>query len=167
MERLSIFLVDPNQLFREGMKLLLNDHDCDVAGEARSLHELTPPLVPGRRVDLVLVGSACGPRAGEAVLGAIRAHHPYIRSVFLADLDAAGPAGFDMGSADARLGSDVSVAMLVGACRHIMASSGVEIPTGGGSPALAAEGARAFSGMGCVLRWLAATLSIRPLVPNR
>jgi two-component system nitrate/nitrite response regulator NarL len=168
MERISIFLVDPNQLFREGLKLLLEDCGCDVAGEARSLQEVMPLLVPGRRVDLVLMGSACGAHPAEPALGAIRAQRPHVKAVILADLDADDPPGLALRSADARLGNDLSVAMLVRGFRHVMAGESVDGSPSPGAPALAAKAPRdLWSGVRRRLRRLAAGLSIRPLLSSR
>jgi DNA-binding NarL/FixJ family response regulator len=168
MERLSIFLIDPNQLFREGLKLLLNDHDCDVAGEARSLYDLTPPLAPGRRIDVVLMGSACRAYAAEPALGAIRAHHPNVKTVILTDLGAEAAAGIALCPTDAQLGNDLSVATLVRAFGHVMAGERVGTATGEPSSTAAAEiPGTVSSWTRRILRRITAALSIGPLVANR
>src|SRR5690242_17089088 len=113
MERLYVFLIDPNQLFREGLKLLLADRNWDVAGEARSLAEVRPPLVAGP-LDLVIARPSADLGATEAALDAIRAHHPAVKAVLLDPRRPGAPwLAFDA-SADAQLTTDMSAATLMG-----------------------------------------------------
>jgi two-component system nitrate/nitrite response regulator NarL len=53
MDRFSIFLTDPDQLVRTGLRRVLAEHACDFAGEARTLRDALVAL-GSRRVDLLL-----------------------------------------------------------------------------------------------------------------
>jgi two-component system nitrate/nitrite response regulator NarL len=55
MGRFGLFLIDPNQLFREGLRRLLSGEQFHVLGEARSLAEACATPWPERRPDLVLL----------------------------------------------------------------------------------------------------------------
>jgi two-component system nitrate/nitrite response regulator NarL len=93
MDRLGIFLIDTNQLFREGLKRLLNEQRCAVVGEARHLEEALPQIVAGRGIDLVVFDSATAVHPDPApALRAIREALPTVRVVVLTD--DATPAGF-------------------------------------------------------------------------
>jgi two-component system nitrate/nitrite response regulator NarL len=85
MDRLHVFLIDPNQLFREGLKRLLSDGNCIVVGEARSIREVNLALVSDRRIDLVATDFGDDTVAAKATLTAIRARHPGVKIVALAD----------------------------------------------------------------------------------
>jgi two-component system nitrate/nitrite response regulator NarL len=52
MGRFGLFLIDPNQLFREGLRRLLNGEQFRVLGEARSLAEACAALRPEKRPDV-------------------------------------------------------------------------------------------------------------------
>jgi two-component system nitrate/nitrite response regulator NarL len=82
---LHVFLIDPNQLFREGLKRLLSESNCVVVGEARSLREVTMSLIADQRIDLVATDFADDSAAARATLAAIRARHPNAKIVALAD----------------------------------------------------------------------------------
>jgi DNA-binding NarL/FixJ family response regulator len=122
MERQSVFLIDSNQLFREGLKLLLADRGWEIAGEARFLAEVRPPLVAGP-LDLVVARAGTDFPATEAALGAIRAHHPAVKTVLLADPHRAVALSRALVvSADAQLTTDISAATLMRALDRIMAA---------------------------------------------
>jgi two-component system nitrate/nitrite response regulator NarL len=84
MEPTSVFLVDRNQLFREGLKRLLDPRHYPVVGEARSLGEAEVALIRERRPDLMvfdiegLEPDACARRLAE-----IRADAPDIKVIIL------------------------------------------------------------------------------------
>jgi two-component system, NarL family, nitrate/nitrite response regulator NarL len=55
MDRFSVFLIDPDRLFREGIKRILGDSAYETVGEARSIEEARQHLDHGGRVDLVAI----------------------------------------------------------------------------------------------------------------
>jgi two-component system nitrate/nitrite response regulator NarL len=84
MQAVRLFLVDPNQLFRDGLKRLLDGNDHVVVGEARSLREGTVTLAGTGPVDLLVLDPA--DEAGEdfsSVLHQTRAVLPGTRIVVL------------------------------------------------------------------------------------
>jgi two-component system nitrate/nitrite response regulator NarL len=84
MDCLRVFLVDPNQLFREGLKRLLDDEKCIVVGEARHLDEALPHLLASRDTDLVVFDcDSPDARDPTAAIKAIRAHLPTVKVVVL------------------------------------------------------------------------------------
>ncbi len=83
MTNLTVFLIDPNRLFREGLKRVLDSARFTVVGEAASLHETT-----ASEADLMLIDPAAGDITPES-FQALRATHPKIRIVVLtSELDA-------------------------------------------------------------------------------
>jgi two-component system nitrate/nitrite response regulator NarL len=55
MDRFSVFLIDPDRLFREGIKRILSDSAYETVGEARSIEEARQHFDRGGRVDLVAI----------------------------------------------------------------------------------------------------------------
>jgi two-component system, NarL family, nitrate/nitrite response regulator NarL len=55
MDQFSVFLIDPDRLFREGIKRILDDSAYRTVGEARSLEEARAVLADIGRIDLVAV----------------------------------------------------------------------------------------------------------------
>jgi DNA-binding NarL/FixJ family response regulator len=49
-----IFLVEPNQLFREGLRRLLQAQDCLIVGEASSLRDTLDQLAAAEPADLLV-----------------------------------------------------------------------------------------------------------------
>jgi two-component system nitrate/nitrite response regulator NarL len=84
MDHLRVFLVDPNQLFREGLKRLLDDEKYVVAGEAKSLDDALPSILAHRGIDLVVFDCEM-PEASDpaGALRAIREALPAVRIVVL------------------------------------------------------------------------------------
>jgi two-component system, NarL family, nitrate/nitrite response regulator NarL len=86
MESKSVVLIDRNQLFREGLKRLLDPRRHPVVGEARTLGEAEVAMIRDCRPGLVvfdiegLDADACGDRLAE-----IREHCPDIRVIILTD----------------------------------------------------------------------------------
>jgi two-component system, NarL family, nitrate/nitrite response regulator NarL len=68
MDRFSVFLVDPDRLFREGLKRILADGAFEIVGEARSVDEAREALGRGGRVDLVVLEVTDSEEAATAVL---------------------------------------------------------------------------------------------------
>jgi two-component system nitrate/nitrite response regulator NarL len=58
MDRFSVFLIDPDRLFREGIKRILGDSAYETVGEARSIDEARQRFEQGTRVDLVAIDVA-------------------------------------------------------------------------------------------------------------
>jgi two-component system nitrate/nitrite response regulator NarL len=84
MDRLGIFLIDPNQLFREGLKRLLSEQKCAVVGEAKTLEEALPEIGAGRGIDLVVFD--CEAPEGSnpaAAIRTLRSALPTVRVVVL------------------------------------------------------------------------------------
>ena len=84
MDRLRVFLVDPNQLFRAGLKRLLDEQKCAVVGEAKSLDEALPQILAGCGTNLVVFDCET-PEATDpaAAIRAIRSELPAVRIVVL------------------------------------------------------------------------------------
>jgi two-component system nitrate/nitrite response regulator NarL len=84
MGRIGLFLVDPNQLFREGLKRLLDGTSYVILGEARSLGEAVPLLESQSAVDLVVLDAdgQAGDEIGHTIQ-ALRSHRPGLKVVIL------------------------------------------------------------------------------------
>jgi two-component system nitrate/nitrite response regulator NarL len=71
MAQVSLLLVDPNQLFREGLKRLLDGRENVIVGEVRSLRDAASALAGARPIDLVVLdpmgedGDACAAAVHE------------------------------------------------------------------------------------------------------
>jgi two-component system nitrate/nitrite response regulator NarL len=120
MDSIGLFLVDPNQLFREGLKHLLKGHACAIVGEARTLDEAEPALGPAAQV-LVMDFGEEAPDLTAARLQQLRAKHPQLKTVVLTaerSRDALLRA-IDW-SVDSYLLKDMSVEALVCSFQHVM-----------------------------------------------
>ncbi len=83
MTSVTVFLIDPNRLFREGLKRVLDNTRFDVVGQAASLHESTASAA-----DLILIDPAAGDITAET-FQTLRSSHPRARIVVLtAELNA-------------------------------------------------------------------------------
>ena len=82
MNDTKILLVDPHQLSREGLKLLLAGEGYDVVGATRSLDEARAAIEHGARPDLVLL--VLGEREHIAALQQTRAAFADFKFVILA-----------------------------------------------------------------------------------
>lgn len=84
MEFTSVFLVDRNQLFREGLKRLLDPRQYPVVGEARSLGEAEVALIRDRRPGLMVFDiEGLEPEACARRLAEIRVDCPDIKVIIL------------------------------------------------------------------------------------
>lgn len=84
MDCIGLFLVDPNQLFREGLKRLLDSSHYAIVGEARSLDEADAVLAVDAAVDLIVLDVE-GQETEEhaAILQRIRSRYPALRVIVL------------------------------------------------------------------------------------
>jgi two-component system nitrate/nitrite response regulator NarL len=82
MAIINLFLVDPNQLFRDGLKRLLEERDCVVAGQASSLAAAADALAAAGPVDILVFDVATEEDCG-AVLERIRFARPAAKAVVL------------------------------------------------------------------------------------
>jgi two-component system nitrate/nitrite response regulator NarL len=120
MDRIRLYLVDPNQLFREGLKRLLNDSDCAVVGEARTLGEADASC--GVLADILVMDfeeDAAG--AGAMRLEEVRARHPQLKIVILtADRSRDTLLRAISWSVDSYHLKDMSAEALICSFRHVM-----------------------------------------------
>jgi two-component system nitrate/nitrite response regulator NarL len=120
MDCIGLFLVDPNQLFREGLKHLLNGHACAVVGEARTLGEAEPVLGPPAQV-LVMDFDEEALELAAVQLPQIRAKHPHLKIVVLtAERSRDALMRAIEWSVDSYLLKDMSVEALVCSFQHVM-----------------------------------------------
>ncbi len=85
MDRVNVFLIDSNKLFREGMKRLFETTPYRVVGEAGSLREGLPSLETADEApDLILLDLANSGEDEIEALRTLRAGHPHVRVVVLA-----------------------------------------------------------------------------------
>jgi two-component system, NarL family, nitrate/nitrite response regulator NarL len=108
MDQFSVFLIDPDRLFRTGLRLLLEEGAYTIAGEARSVEEAADELARAGRLDLLILDV---PHWGAAGLGeffrAARARG--VKLVMLtSDRSRAAIDGAMTASVDAYLSKDVS-----------------------------------------------------------
>jgi two-component system nitrate/nitrite response regulator NarL len=82
MAHIRLFLVDGSQLFRDGLKRLLECHDCTVVGQAPSLGHAAALLASGVAADL-LVFDPVHEEDGTAEMKALRSAWPELKLVVL------------------------------------------------------------------------------------
>jgi two-component system, NarL family, nitrate/nitrite response regulator NarL len=84
MGRIGLFLVDPNQLFREGLKRLLDGASHTIVGEARSLAEAVPLLEREAALDILVLDLEGQPAEDVgAAVQSLRARRPGLKVVIL------------------------------------------------------------------------------------
>jgi two-component system, NarL family, nitrate/nitrite response regulator NarL len=120
MDKFSIFLIDADRLFREGMKRILTESAYEVVGEARSVDEAAAAFRQADKIDLVALDIADWGAAGTAfILDAARARG--IKTVVLtSDRSPAAIAKAIGSSVDAYLLKDMSPEALVRSLQLVM-----------------------------------------------
>jgi two-component system, NarL family, nitrate/nitrite response regulator NarL len=83
MNPVTVFLIDSNKLFREGMKRLLEDSPFSVRGEAANATEILARDSSDVRPQLILIDPAGGADDEAEAMRALRAAHPESRLVIL------------------------------------------------------------------------------------
>jgi two-component system nitrate/nitrite response regulator NarL len=83
MERTQVLLIDPNKLFREGLKRLLDDSSFDIVAEASSLRDGAAIVEAGLQPGLVLVDSVNGGDEAAEAMRRLRRLLPNARLVML------------------------------------------------------------------------------------
>jgi two-component system, NarL family, nitrate/nitrite response regulator NarL len=117
-----VFLVDPNQLFREGLKRLLDAEKYAVVGEARHLDGALPQILSRRDADLVVLDfDAPEAKDPAATVKAIRSALPGVRIVVLTNNATRPVLGRALGwGIDAYLLKDMSPEMLTRSLQLVM-----------------------------------------------
>jgi two-component system nitrate/nitrite response regulator NarL len=110
MDQFSVFLIDPDRLFREGIKRILEESAYRTVGEARTVEEACAGLAGLGRVDLVALDVADWEADGVAeFLGALRQRLEGVKIVVLTSDRSRGAIGRAIGWAvDAYLLKDMS-----------------------------------------------------------
>jgi two-component system, NarL family, nitrate/nitrite response regulator NarL len=110
VNRFSIYLIDPDRLFREGIKRILDDSAYETVGEARSIEEARGLFETGERIDLVALDAGDWEAAGIAeFLRDLRARIEGVKVVVLTSDRSRGTIGKAIGwSVDAYLLKDMS-----------------------------------------------------------
>jgi two-component system, NarL family, nitrate/nitrite response regulator NarL len=135
MDRFSIFLIDPDRLFREGVKRILQEGGYATIGEARSIDEAQVALeriaVGGGRVDLVALDVADWAASGTAgFLEELRARIEGVKIVVLTSDRSRGAIGTAVNAAvDAYLLKDMSPEALTRSLQLVLLGQQV-FPTG-------------------------------------
>jgi two-component system, NarL family, nitrate/nitrite response regulator NarL len=122
MDQFSLYLIDPDRLFREGIKRILDDSAYRTVGEARSIEEARSLLASGERIDLVALDAADwdGERVG-AFLGELRARMAGVKIVVLTSDRSRGTIAKAIGwSVDAYLLKDMSPEALTRSLQLVM-----------------------------------------------
>jgi two-component system nitrate/nitrite response regulator NarL len=122
VNRFSIFLIDPDRLFREGIKRILDDSAYETVGEARSIEEARGVLGSGERVDLVALDVGDWEAAGIGeFLHELRARIEGVKVVVLTSDRSRGTIGKAIGwSVDAYLLKDMSPEALTRSLQLVM-----------------------------------------------
>jgi len=115
MTSVTIFLVDPNRLFREGMKRLFDGSRFDVIGEAATIRDSA-----ASEAQLVLIDPASSEIAAET-FQSLRETHPKARLVVLTgELDAQRLAAALRAGADGYLRKDIASESLMQSLTLVM-----------------------------------------------
>ncbi|SMH38026.1 LuxR C-terminal-related transcriptional regulator [Azospirillum agricola] len=115
MTTLTVFLIDPNRLFRAGLKRVLDGAHFEVVGEAASLHEIT-----ASEADLMLIDPAAGDIT-ERAFQTLRLAHPKARIVVLtSELDARHLAAALRAGANGYLRKDIASESLMQSLTLVM-----------------------------------------------
>lgn len=86
MQTFNIFLVDPSQLLREGLRRLLDDPAFTVGGEAATLAEALNKIDADEAPDLLLVDYSADDRQRLEDIRSLRQRFPQMRFVVLTDV---------------------------------------------------------------------------------
>ena len=119
MTSATVFLIDSNKLFREGMKRLFDGSPFQVVGEAGSLRDgiASAAELPS----LVLVDPASGNEEEVEAMRALRAEHPGLRIVVLtSDLCTRRLSGALGAGADGYLMKDIACESLMQSLKLVM-----------------------------------------------
>jgi two-component system, NarL family, nitrate/nitrite response regulator NarL len=140
MGRFGLFLIDPNQLFREGLRRLLNGEKFRVLGEARSLIEACTTLTVEQRPDLIVLDiESADEEAAPALLGTLRDRLPEAKIVVLSAGCSRGALARAVGwSVDAYLLKDMSPETLTQSLQLVMLGQQI-FPPGHMGPLLQTE----------------------------
>ena len=122
MDRFSMYLIDPDRLFREGIKRILDDSAYQTVGEARSIEEARALFAAGERIDLVALDVADWEAEGIAeFLRELRARLEGVKIVVLTSDRSRGTIGKAIGWAvDAYLLKDMSPEALTRSLQLVM-----------------------------------------------
>jgi two-component system, NarL family, nitrate/nitrite response regulator NarL len=128
MQSTSVFLVDTNKLFREGLKALFTDGEFRITREASNLDEVLPILASEAAPELILIDPVAANEAVGAVK-AIKAQCPESRLVLLTNhLELDIMANAILAGADGFLMKDISPEALAQSLRLVMMGEKV-LPT--------------------------------------
>lgn len=86
MQSYRIFLVDPSQLLREGLRKLLDDPSFSVGGEAATLAEALGKIAQDGTPDLMLLDYTADDRQRLEEIRTLRQRMPEMRAVVLTDV---------------------------------------------------------------------------------
>jgi two-component system, NarL family, nitrate/nitrite response regulator NarL len=115
-----IFLVEPNQLFREGLRRLLQAQDCVIVGEASLLRVTLDPLAAAEPADLLVFDFAADEDCG-AIIEQVRFVRPSMKLVVLSGTTTRKALGDAIGWAvDSYLLKDMSAETLARSFQLIM-----------------------------------------------
>jgi len=121
MQTFQIFLVDPSQLLREGLRKLLDDPSFAVTGEAATVAEALTKITPDNTPDLMLVDYSADDKQRLEEIKSLRQRMPKMRVVVLTDVLSSVSLAqcFDAG-ADGYLVKNISSAALKQSLRLVM-----------------------------------------------
>lgn len=125
MARGSILIVDPNQLFREGLKQLLLKARFSISGDGKNLTEAVGNVAASKPADLIILTLEPGEgmEAGLAQIELIRRSLPSIKLVALtASLSSGEFLQAMRAGVDAVLTNDISAAVLQASLELVMQS---------------------------------------------
>jgi two-component system nitrate/nitrite response regulator NarL len=117
-----MYLIDPDRLFREGIKRILDDSAYETVGEARSIDEARGLFASGARIDLVALDAADWEADGIGeFLRELRARIEGVKVVVLTSDRSRGTIGKAIGwSVDAYLLKDMSPEALTRSLQLVM-----------------------------------------------
>ena len=120
MQAVFIFLVDANNLFRQGLKVLLTDHEFQISKEATSLDAALRGLSEGEAPDVILVDPS-GIGESTEVVRALKAACPKAHLVLLtSQLDGGAMAKAIGAGADGFLMKNISIDALAQSLRLVI-----------------------------------------------
>jgi len=83
MKQINIILTDDHQLFRDGIKSLLNDvENINIVGEASNYNELKP-IIPKLLPDIIILDISLPDKSGIEITQIIKKDYPYIKVLIL------------------------------------------------------------------------------------